>query len=42
MWYVWRERRGAYSVLMGKSEGRDRLVDPGVDERIMLEWICKK
>jgi hypothetical protein len=42
MWYVWRKRTGAYGVLMGKPEGRDHLEDPGVDERIMLEWICKK
>jgi hypothetical protein len=42
MWCVWRERRGAYSVLMRKPEGRDHLEDPGVDGRMMLEWIIKK
>jgi hypothetical protein len=42
MWCVWRERRSAYNVLIGKPEGRDHMEDPGVDGRIMLEWICKK
>jgi hypothetical protein len=37
MWYVWRERRGAYSVLSRKPEGRDHLEYLGIDERIMLE-----
>jgi hypothetical protein len=42
MWYVWRERISAYKVLVGKPEGREKLEDPGVDGRIILEWICKK
>jgi hypothetical protein len=36
------ERRGVYRVLVGKSEGKNRWGDPGVDGRIMLEWIFKK
>ena len=31
------ERKGAYSVLMGKPKGWDHLEDPGVGGRIMLE-----
>jgi hypothetical protein len=42
MWYVWKEGRGAYSLLMGKPDGRGHLEDPGVDGRVMLEGICKK
>jgi hypothetical protein len=33
------ERRGAYRVLMGKTEGRNHLKDLGVDGRIILKWI---
>ena len=36
------ERRGAYRVLVGRSEGKDHLEDPGVDGRIILKWIFKK
>jgi hypothetical protein len=36
------ERRGAYRALMGKPEGRNHLEDPGVDERIILNWISEK
>ena len=36
------ERRGVYSVLVGKPEERDHLGDPGVDGRIMLRWIFRK
>jgi hypothetical protein len=36
------ERRGVYSVLMGKPEGKNRLEDPGVDGRIVLKWIFRK
>ena len=33
------ERRGAYTALVGKPEGRNHLEDPGVDGRIILKWI---
>jgi hypothetical protein len=36
------ERRGAYSVLVGKPEGRNHLEDPGVDGRIILKRILEK
>ena len=35
------KRRGAYRVLLGKPEERDRLKDPGVDGRIILRWIFR-
>ena len=37
-------RRGVYEVLVGKPEGKSRLVDPGVDGRIIyvLRWIFRK
>jgi len=31
------ERRGAYRVLVGKPEGKNRLVDPVVEGRIILK-----
>jgi len=36
------ERRGVYRVLVGKSEGKNQLEDPGVDGRIILRWIFRK
>ena len=36
------ERRGLYRVLVGKPEGKNQLVDPGVDGRIILRWIFSK
>jgi len=36
------ERRGIYTVLVGKPEGRNHLGDPGVDGRIILSWIFRK
>jgi len=35
------ERRGVYSVLVGKSEGRVNLEDPGIDGRIIVRWIFR-
>jgi hypothetical protein len=36
------ERRGVYRVLVWKPEGKKHLGDPGVDGRIMLNWIFRK
>jgi hypothetical protein len=36
------ERRGAYRALVGKPEGRNHLIDPGVDGRIMLKLIFER
>jgi hypothetical protein len=36
------ERRGVYRVLVGKSEGKSHLEDPGVDGRVVLKWIFRK
>ena len=33
------ESRGVYRNLVGKSEGKDHLEDPGVDGRIILNVI---
>jgi hypothetical protein len=32
-------RRGAYRVLVGRHEGRNRLENPGVDGKIILKWL---
>jgi len=39
---VWRERRDAHRVLVGKPEGKSHLEDPGVDGSIILKWIFNK
>jgi len=36
------DRRGVYRVLVGKSEGRNLLEDPGVDGRIIIRWVFRK
>ena len=33
------DKKGAYRVLVGRSEGKNHLLDLGVDGRIMLQWI---
>ena len=33
------ERRGVYRVLLGKTEVRNHLEDPGVDGRIIIKLI---
>ena len=35
------DRRGPHKVLVGKPEGKDHLVHPGVDWRIKLRWILE-
>ena len=34
-------KRGVYSVLVGKSEGRNHLEDPGKDGRIIIRWVFR-
>ena len=36
------ERIGVYRILVGKPEGKDRLVDPGLDGWIILRWLFRK
>ena len=36
------ERRGAYSVLLGKPEGKNHLEEPGIEGKIILRWIFRK
>jgi hypothetical protein len=36
------EIRGVCRVLVGKPEETCHLEDPGVEERIILRWICRK
>jgi hypothetical protein len=33
---------GAYRAVVGKTEGRRPLGDPGVDGRIILKWIFER
>ena len=36
------KKRGVYRILVGKTEGKRHLGDPGVDGRIILRWIFRK
>jgi hypothetical protein len=36
------KRRGAYRALVGKPEGKNHLIDPEIDGRIILKRIFKK
>jgi hypothetical protein len=37
------ERRGVYTVLVGKPEGKRPLKkEQGIDEKIILKWMFKK
>jgi len=33
------DRRGVYTVLVGKPEGRNHFEDPGIDERTVLKHL---
>jgi len=35
------DRRVAYRVLVGRTEGREHLEDLGIDRRIIIKWILK-
>jgi hypothetical protein len=35
------ERRGAYSVLVGRPEGKNHLEDPDIDGRIILKCMFR-
>ena len=37
MLHLWGERRGVYSVLVGKPYGKSHLEDLGVDGRVILK-----
>jgi hypothetical protein len=34
--------RNAYSIFVGKPEGKDRSEDLGIDGKIVLEWNLRK
>ena len=36
------ERRGVYSISVGKPEGKTHFEEPGIDGRIILRWIFRK
>ena len=36
------ERRDVYRVLVGKPEGKNHLVNLGIDGRAVLNWIFRK
>jgi hypothetical protein len=36
------EKRGTYSILVGKPDEIDHLEDPGMHGRIILRWIFRK
>jgi len=37
-----RERRDVFRILVGTSEGKCHLKDPGVDVRIILRWMFRE
>jgi len=39
---TFRDRRGAYRILVGEMMEGDHLEDLGVDGWIILRWICRK
>jgi hypothetical protein len=36
------DRKGAYSVLVGRPNGNNHLEDLGIDLKIILKWIVNK
>ena len=36
------EKRGAYRVWVGKTEGKNHLEDLGINGRIIFRWIFRK
>jgi hypothetical protein len=36
------DRRGTYRVLVGKSEGKNHLENPGINGKKLLRWIYRK
>jgi hypothetical protein len=36
------DKTGAYGVLVGTPEGKRPLGNPGVDGRVVINWIFKK
>jgi hypothetical protein len=42
MWRVWVRGEAYAGFWWGNLKERDHLGDPGVDERIILIWICGK
>jgi hypothetical protein len=36
------EMRNAYKILVGKHERKNHFEDPGVEGKIILEWILGK
>jgi hypothetical protein len=42
MWSIWGEKRKAYSVQVGKPEGRRQFRKTGLDRWIIIKWILKE
>jgi hypothetical protein len=42
MGHIWGYMRSAYSVLVGKANGRNYLEALGIDWSVILKWILKR